>query len=663
MSSLTRITVEVQGDHIQRQTRAKPVQALAELIWNALDGDAKNVVVEFGRGDLAGGFTKIAIYDDGDGFSHAHANEYFAALGGSWKRQTRQTKSGREVHGQEGRGRYKALALGDMATWQVCYEEDGKHYAYDIKMEASDLRGVQISAPVLVNGRPTGVTMVIENPLRDFKSLSDEAGIQQLTEVFAIYLINYQMVSIVVDGQSLDPDTVIEDEREYTLEPLTDDAGQEHDVVLHLIEWKKPCERRLYLCTEQGFPLEQSNAKFQVGDYFFSAYLKSSYLSRLHNEGQLAFSDNDEVLRGAIEASRAKIKDVFRERQAERARTVVDEWKEEKIYPFEGESNSVVETAERQVFDIVAVSLQTYSPDLESAPVKSRALHLAMLRSAIERSPGDLQQILGEVLQLPSRKRKELADLLKHTTLSAIITAAKTVSDRLKFLDGLEQIVLEPERKEHLKERTQLHKILERNTWLFGEEYNLWVSDKGLKKVLERCRDYLDPNIIIDEPVKIIGKKVGIVDLMFSRQMRRHKQDDVENLVVELKRPSVTLGSEDVIQIEKYAQAVAADERFARLNGVRWYFWLVGNDFDDYVASRIKGGPDPTRHIFHRDNDITIGVKTWGEIIEENRARLQYFQEHLQHNADDNEALKFLKERHAEFLEGVTDDVEIDESS
>ena len=161
MSSHTRITVEVQGDHIQRQTRAKPVQALAELVWNAVDGDAKKVVIEFDRGDLAGGLTKIAIYDDGDGFSHAHANEYFAALGGSWKRQTRQTKSGREVHGQEGRGRYKALALGDMATWQVCYEEDGKHYAYEIKMEANDIRGVQISEPVSVEGRPTGVTMVI----------------------------------------------------------------------------------------------------------------------------------------------------------------------------------------------------------------------------------------------------------------------------------------------------------------------------------------------------------------------------------------------------------------------------------------------------------------------------------------------------------------------
>lgn len=48
------------------------------------------------------------------------------------------------------------------------------------------------------------------------------------------------------------------------------------------------------------------------------------------------------------------------------------------------------------------------------------------------------------------------------------------------------------------------------------------------------------------------------------------------------------LGSADVIQIEKYAQAVASDERFAQLKGVRWYFWLVGNSIDDYVSGRIK---------------------------------------------------------------------------
>jgi hypothetical protein len=68
------------------------------------------------------------------------------------------------------------------------------------------------------------------------------------------------------------------------------------------------------------------------------------------------------------------------------------------------------------------------------------------------------------------QERKELAALLQETTLSAIITAAKTVVDRLKFIAALESIVFDPETKGRLKERSQLHKILAENTWIFGEE-------------------------------------------------------------------------------------------------------------------------------------------------------------------------------------------------
>jgi hypothetical protein len=40
--------VEVQPDYLEKITRAKPPQALAELIWNSLDADARTVSVRFG---------------------------------------------------------------------------------------------------------------------------------------------------------------------------------------------------------------------------------------------------------------------------------------------------------------------------------------------------------------------------------------------------------------------------------------------------------------------------------------------------------------------------------------------------------------------------------------------------------------------------------------
>lgn len=208
------------------------------------------------------------------------------------------------------------------------------------------------------------------------------------------------------------------------------------------------------------------------------------------------------------------------------------------------------------------------------------------------------------------------------------------------------------EKKKRLKERTQLHKILAENTWVFGEEYNLWVSDQGLRKVLEKQKKHLDPNISIDEPVKVVGQKVGIVDLMFSRMMRRHKAGDVDHLVVELKAPKVTIGADEIAQVKKYAQAVANDERFSTVKGLRWHFWVVSNAYDEYAEEDIAS-VDRERRLVRNSNGVTIGIKTWGELIDENRARLQFFQEKLDHRADESEAIRYLQERHSQFLEGV----------
>lgn len=656
MNKVEHVSLSIQDDFLAHQTRAQPISALAELIWNSLDGEAGKIDIEFVRDDLAGGISKIAVHDDGDGFPRSEAAQLFGNLGGSWKRVTRRTKTkNRMVHGQEGRGRYKAFALGRSVVWKVCYLDRGTPKAFEIALLESDLKDVAITEERDAPGQSKGVIVEITDIRRDFKVFESEDGLQELAEIFALYLINYKSVSIGIAGRRLDPETAIASQKRLPLPPIVDSDGAEYSAELHLIEWRTDTKRTLYLCSESGFPLDQVETRFHVPGFSFSAYLKSPYISALHNDGRLGLAEMVPALRDAIETARAGIKEYFRERAAQRARQVVEEWKTADIYPFEGEPATPVEKAERQVFDIVAVNVQEFAPDLATAAPKTRALHMRMLRNAIERGPDDLQMILKEVLDLPERKQKELAALLQETTLSAIITAAKTVADRLKFITALESIVFNPETKNRLKERSQLHKILAENTWIFGEEYNLWASDKDLTRVLEKHRKHLDPDIVIDSSVKVIGKKRGIVDLMLSRATRRHRADDIENLVVELKAPKVTIGADEITQVKRYAIAVSRDERFHTVKGVRWHFWLVSNGYDEFAKADIEGGPDPARQLIHRNNNITVGIKTWGELIEENRARLQFFQEHLQHSADESAAIRYLQQRHSEFLEGVVE--------
>jgi hypothetical protein len=307
----------------------------------------------------------------------------------------------------------------------------------------------------------------------------------------------------------LDPIHAIADEWRFDLAPIIDENGNSHDVGLEIIEWKNSTKRALYLCSESGFPLSQIEARFHVGDFHFSAYLKSSFNSQLNQENRLDVAEMVPRLVVSVEQARAKIKDVFRERASERAKTFVQDWKTKNIYPFEGEATTHLDKAERQIFDIVAVTVQEASADFKEAPPKQLALHLRMLKHAIEHSPSDLQKILDEVLKLPKRKQQELATLLDETDLSGIISAAKLVADRLKFLQGLRVILFDHEVKDRLKERSQLHKILESNTWIFGEEFNLWASDRELTTVLNVHKAKLDPDLVIDEPVKLLTRKHG----------------------------------------------------------------------------------------------------------------------------------------------------------
>ena len=551
-------TVEVQPDFIERQTRSNPVQAVAEMIWNGLDADATQVGVWLEFGDL--GMTKIIVRDDGNGIPYADAPDLFARLGGSWKKLGSHTKTkNRILHGNEGKGRFKAFALGRVIIWRVTYQTDTGLRSYEITMFNENIREVQISDEKETTVG-TGVEVEISELHREYHSLNPDEAVQKLAEIFAPYLKDYQDVSVLYEGHRVDPSASIASTQMIRLNDIEDRVT--YPVELEIIEWRTVTTRTLYLCTEEGFPLSIVSTRFHIGEFHFSAYLKSSFIRKLYTESQLELAEMNPLLNSSIDEARQKIKTYFRDQAAERARTVVDGWKADCIYPFEGEAASPLEEAERKVFDIVAVTASDYMPDFQRTQPKKKAFDLRMLRAAIEKSPEELQIIMNEVLELPKRKQEELAAILQEASLSSIINAAKIVADRLKFLSGLELILFDKDMKKRLKERSQLHQILADNAWVFGEEYSLSASDRSLTEVLRKHKESLGDSTIIDQPVRHISQERGIVDLMLSRVLRRHRANDLEHLIVELKAPRVQIGQEELSQIEGYAFSVMEDERF-----------------------------------------------------------------------------------------------------
>ena len=212
-----------------------------------------------------------------------------------------------------------------------------------------DLKDVAISNEKNAPGQKPGVIVEITDLKRNFTRLYSDAGFQELAEIFALYLINYKDVSIFVHGTIIDPSVAIANTQKIPLSPIEDADGITFAVELQVIEWRGETKRALYLCNMEGFPLSQLDTRFHVGPFHFSAYLKSDYVTALHNDESLGVAELEPKLQAAAEEARVKIKEYFRERAAEQARLVVDEWKAEEIYPFKDEPTSSIERVERQV--------------------------------------------------------------------------------------------------------------------------------------------------------------------------------------------------------------------------------------------------------------------------------------------------------------------------
>lgn len=409
-------------------------------------------------------------------------------------------------------------------------------------------------------------------------------------------------------------------------------------------------DRRMYFCDGNGFPLDDTSPGVQAPGFYFTAYLKSDYFAKLLSEDRLEIANLDVPTSKILTAAKDIMRDHFRRRASEKAAGLVEEWQQANVYPYQGKPRNALEETERQVFNLVALNVNHFLPNFQESDEKTKRFHLRLLRNAIESAPADLSRIITEVLDLPIEKRQELADLLERTTLAHIINASKIISDRLEFLRGLEVLVFDDEFKYAVRERTQLHRIVSENAWMFGEQYHLSVDDQSLTEVLKKHVAGANREIEIDRPVMRADGSRGIVDLMFSRNIQLAGSEDREHLVVELKRPNVCINANVCAQIESYAFAVADDERFGELPA-KWAFWAISGDIDQITKRKVQQ-KDRARGILYQDDNqrVTIWIKTWSQVISDCKARLQFFAEKLNYTPDRDASLAHLKSTYDKYL-------------
>jgi predicted nucleic acid-binding Zn-ribbon protein len=206
--------------------------------------------------------------------------------------------------------------------------------------------------------------------------------------------------------------------------------------------------------------------------------------------------------------------------------------------------------------------------------------------------------ILNIFEKLPSEAVKgidELSELMKNWSLLQITTLTNILRNRLNAIDIFEKAI-HNERTYEIKGDNSIHSIMEKSMWLIDENYWVAMSNSSMK------------NFIIDEYVKE------------TKSEKRLRPDfacvTFENrlILVEIKRPLITLGKKELDQIEKYM--IIADkykgDGYRKIEG-----FLVGN----------KVSPEAKLIIKRRTG---IEIWTYQDLLEKTRFKYKEFLDALE---------------------------------
>ena len=320
------IYVRAQADHIESLFKGTPLAAVEELVWNALDADAREVKVDLITNPL-GAVDAIRVTDNGTGIDALKADQTFGNLGGSWKRTGKGTEfSGRRLHGRHGRGRFKAFALGMNVEWLTTVRTDDGLAGYKLS-GAAEKPGVFMveDAPV---GTSTGTEVYVTNVHATVDSLLDAGEtVQNLAARFALYLKSYPDVRIYFNGLPVTPVIVQKRTTDYK---LTIANGAE--AKLEVIEWKRKFvgSGRLVFAGPDGFQLHEQPAGVRSGvDSSFTCYLISPRFPALAAENALVMDELNPEVRMYLDETKKVLKAHFLALGEEKSQFEI-EW-EEKI--------------------------------------------------------------------------------------------------------------------------------------------------------------------------------------------------------------------------------------------------------------------------------------------------------------------------------------------
>ena len=264
----------------------------------------------------------------------------------------------------------------------------------------------------------------------------------------------------------------------------------------------------------------------------------------------------------------------------------------------------------------------------------------------------ELLYLLTSVLRLSGDEIAKFTPLLELTPLNSLLSVAEFVVNRLRFIEEFRELVYGASAK-LIKERCHLQKIVEGHTWIFGKQYDVMGSDSSFKTLLPIIsRVVCNPNCPQSSAATDASLR-DIPDLYLMCTKWNVGANYHQHLIIEMKRPSVTIGSEHVNQLKRYATEIVRHPMFSQQSeSHRFTFILVSSNVSealrriDYQAGDELGMIGRPQGLGH---PTELWALRWSDLLDKRTEEMSFLKDKITLQTNPTE-LNYLKKHVAEFL-------------
>lgn len=642
-------------------------KAIAEFIWNGFDAGATCVDIRYTANPL-GGVDDLWVIDNGSGINYGTLDLTFGAFLDSNKIQSFQRSS--EVRGRKGKGRFSYNVISGGASWQTKYKDDeGVLKQYEIIINSSDRSEYDASEPESVpvaEGQETGTAVhfldMRSNLVED--DLTSDSFCNYLSSEFAWFLeLNKSKgYAIKIDGVALDYRNLIGETEEQTIE-----IGEE-SFRINFIRWSRKIGDKYYYylmnsnLREVCKVLTSFNNKSTT--FHHSVYVTSQYFNKFEWDKEPGarldglYNQSHEVYKALMKLLRTYLSKKEKEYiRAVGAAQLIAQYEEDGILPkFSDDKYGKARKKDlvEAIQGIYAVQPKIFLK-LATEQRKTMVGFLNLLLDSNERN--NVITIIENVVHLTPEEREELAATLRTTTLSRINSAISLVKNRLIVIEGLKKLVTDNEK--FTTERDHIQKIIEENYWLFGEQFNLVSADKPFTTALMEFTYLLDGQTEKGSFTAEDARRRPDIFICRGQALPGYQYSSFleEQIIVELKRPSVVIGTTQLRQIQDYRDIILKEPSF-NSQMRRWKFIVVGKEVDESVKNEYKSFADKNRPMLvHYRENFEIYAMTWDDVFVTFEHRENFILEKLQFDKQmvHNEVEAYVKSR--EGSDALTKDI------